>query len=80
LTVWSRLEDLTGLRGLAAVVSEAPEDDLRALRRVLAARDGMLVPLITESEDPERFLLERLTCIDTTAAGGNASLLASAEG
>jgi RHH-type proline utilization regulon transcriptional repressor/proline dehydrogenase/delta 1-pyrroline-5-carboxylate dehydrogenase len=73
-------EDLTGLRGLAAVVSQSPEGDLRALRRALAARDGMLVPLIAEAEDPERFLLERLTCIDTTAAGGNASLLASAEG
>jgi RHH-type proline utilization regulon transcriptional repressor/proline dehydrogenase/delta 1-pyrroline-5-carboxylate dehydrogenase len=73
-------DDLTGLHGLEAVASQAPEDDLRALRRALAARDGMLVPLIAEAEDPERYLLERLTCIDTTAAGGNASLLASAEG
>ena len=27
-----------------------------------------------------RFAIERVTCIDTTAAGGNASLMASIEG
>jgi len=28
---------------------------------------------------PERFVLERHLCIDTTAAGGNASLLAAVD-
>jgi RHH-type proline utilization regulon transcriptional repressor/proline dehydrogenase/delta 1-pyrroline-5-carboxylate dehydrogenase len=28
---------------------------------------------------PERYVLERHLCIDTTAAGGNASLLASVD-
>ncbi|WP_286240908.1 hypothetical protein [Neptuniibacter halophilus] len=38
-----------------------------------------LLPLITEVDQPERFVLERHLCIDTTAAGGNASLIAAAD-
>ena len=45
----------------------------------LAARDGPLLPLITETLSPERYILERHLCVDTTAAGGNASLVASSE-
>ena len=53
-------------------------ETLRALRIALAARDGEIVPLITEAIAPHRYLVERHLCIDTTAAGGNASLLAAA--
>ena len=67
---------LTALPGLALVAAEGPEDWLRALRVALAARDGPIVPLVTE-RDPERYVIERHLCIDTTAAGGNASLLAA---
>ncbi|MER2507560.1 MAG: hypothetical protein ABTQ27_02245, partial [Amaricoccus sp.] len=48
----------------------------RTLRRALAARAGAIVPLETALIAPERYCLERHLCIDTTAAGGNASLLA----
>ncbi len=69
--------DLTRLRGFDAVCCQAPEADLSALRQVLAARDGVIVPLIT-ADDPTPFLiLERHVCTDTTAAGGNVELLAS---
>ena len=34
------------------------------------------MPLVTE-RDPARYVFERHLCIDTTAAGGNASLLAA---
>jgi RHH-type proline utilization regulon transcriptional repressor/proline dehydrogenase/delta 1-pyrroline-5-carboxylate dehydrogenase len=67
---------LTALPDLALVAAEGPEDWLRALRVALAGRDGPIVPLVTERA-PERYLLERHLCIDTTAAGGNASLLAA---
>jgi RHH-type proline utilization regulon transcriptional repressor/proline dehydrogenase/delta 1-pyrroline-5-carboxylate dehydrogenase len=67
---------LTALPGLALVAAEGPEDWLRALRVALAARDGPIVPLVTERAQ-ERYFLERHLCIDTTAAGGNASLLAA---
>jgi RHH-type proline utilization regulon transcriptional repressor/proline dehydrogenase/delta 1-pyrroline-5-carboxylate dehydrogenase len=35
------------------------------------------VPLETALVSPERYVVERHLCIDTTAAGGNASLLAA---
>jgi RHH-type proline utilization regulon transcriptional repressor/proline dehydrogenase/delta 1-pyrroline-5-carboxylate dehydrogenase len=37
-----------------------------------------LIPLICESDPNPRLILERHICIDTTAAGGNARLLAAA--
>ncbi len=49
----------------------------RDLRRALAARDGPIVPLVTELDFPAAYCHERSVCVDTTAAGGNASLLAA---
>ena len=40
---------------------------------------GPIVPLETQTISPERYVVERHLCIDTTAAGGNASLLAASE-
>ena len=54
------------------------EEDARAVRRALAARSGPVVPLVTEVIYPAAYAHERAVCVDTTAAGGNASLLASA--
>ncbi len=68
--------DLAGLADLALVAARGPADWLRTLRRALAARAGGIVPLETALIAPERYCLERHLCIDTTAAGGNASLLA----
>ncbi|MGQ7844279.1 bifunctional proline dehydrogenase/L-glutamate gamma-semialdehyde dehydrogenase PutA [Granulosicoccus sp. 3-233] len=50
---------------------------LLAIRQQLAASNGPLLPLVNSVDDSSRFLLERHICIDTTAAGGNASLLGS---
>lgn len=48
-------------------------------RAQLAARDGALVPLVVTTEDAPiplwRLVAERALCINTTAAGGNASLM-----
>lgn len=49
----------------------------RAYRIALAAMDGPILPLITEADPTPRLIIERHTCIDTTAAGGNAALLAA---
>ena len=51
---------------------------MREYRIALASRKGMLIPLINECA-PERYVLERHLCVDTTAAGGNASLIAAVE-
>ena len=39
-------------------------------------RDGAIVPLITALPDQAHVAHERHLCVDTTAAGGNAALLA----
>jgi RHH-type proline utilization regulon transcriptional repressor/proline dehydrogenase/delta 1-pyrroline-5-carboxylate dehydrogenase len=59
--------------------------DARALeiRQALAAREGPIVPLLrvdsTHPGDPMRLVRERTVTINTTASGGNASLLSLAE-
>ncbi|WP_332687543.1 bifunctional proline dehydrogenase/L-glutamate gamma-semialdehyde dehydrogenase PutA, partial [Devosia sp.] len=53
-------------------------DTLRTIRRALADRDGPILPLLTSASETARLQLERHVCIDTTAAGGNASLMAQA--
>jgi RHH-type proline utilization regulon transcriptional repressor/proline dehydrogenase/delta 1-pyrroline-5-carboxylate dehydrogenase len=61
---------------VAALVAD--DETLRATRLALAARQGPIIRLVTDQTDPEAYVIERATCVDTTAAGGNASLLASA--
>ncbi|AKU23240.1 trifunctional transcriptional regulator/proline dehydrogenase/L-glutamate gamma-semialdehyde dehydrogenase [Massilia sp. NR 4-1] len=50
-----------------------------SLRPELAARDGALVSVIDSNDDSEiplwRLVAERALCVNTTAAGGNASLM-----
>ncbi len=72
-------ETLSTVRGIAAVAAAGASDWTRELRLALARRDGPIVSLETQAIAPERYVLERHLCIDTTAAGGNASLLATAE-
>ena len=64
--------------GIDAIAYMADNATLRTVRMAIAKRDGALLPLITEA-NPFRFALERHVCVDTTAAGGNATLLAAAE-
>ena len=72
-------ETLTAVRGIAAVAAAGASDWTRDLRLALARRDGPIVSLETQTIAPERYVVERHLCIDTTAAGGNASLLATVE-
>ncbi|TWH33686.1 MULTISPECIES: bifunctional proline dehydrogenase/L-glutamate gamma-semialdehyde dehydrogenase PutA [unclassified Aminobacter] len=62
---------------LVAQVSDTAT--LKATRQALALREGPIVRLLTEVIDPAAYTVERAVCVDTTAAGGNASLLAAAE-
>ena len=72
-------EALIQLNGYEAVTSVAEKPLLKQYRQALAKRDGALLPIITEHKLDQRYVIERHLCIDTTAAGGNASLIASAE-
>ena len=66
---------LSGISGFDVVVAWSDEADQRAIRQALAARDGALVPLVTTEDFADYCIVERHVCIDTTAAGGNVSLL-----
>lgn len=70
-------EELANLSNIDAVALWSDESDLHAARVALAKREGPLIPLITEIDMSCRCIIERHVCIDTTASGGNASLLAA---
>ena len=66
------------LKGRGALSENDVREAVREIRIALAERDGTLIPLINE-KSAERYILERHLCVDTTAAGGNASLIATVE-
>lgn len=67
---------LTTLAGISAAIWWGDETQGRAIAQSLAAREGEIVQLITAMPDPAHVAHERHLCVDTTAAGGNAALLA----
>ena len=69
---------LRSLRNVALVALWSEAQDLADARAALADRDGALIPLIGSRNLAEKCFHERHVCIDTTAAGGNASLFAAA--
>lgn len=68
--------DLARLAGFDAVAFWGDEAASRTMRQALAGRDGPIIPLVTARDITPWCLIERHVCIDTTAAGGNATLLA----
>ncbi|WP_215777104.1 trifunctional transcriptional regulator/proline dehydrogenase/L-glutamate gamma-semialdehyde dehydrogenase [Paludibacterium sp. B53371] len=67
---------------LDAVLFAGPAGLADTVRRTLAARSGAIVPLIEagpEGYELHRLVVERALCINTTAAGGNASLMSMEE-
>jgi RHH-type proline utilization regulon transcriptional repressor/proline dehydrogenase/delta 1-pyrroline-5-carboxylate dehydrogenase len=85
-----RQVELAQAAGCVAVVEPAALDfdavmyfggDVRLgeIRKALSQREGVIVPLLTSAADAGSLMVERHVCIDTTAAGGNASLLASSQ-
>lgn len=71
------LADLKMLKGFDAVALWSTPEHARAARVALAERTGPLIPLMMGKDIADQCVLERHVCIDTTAAGGNASLLAA---
>ncbi|MFV0410943.1 MAG: bifunctional proline dehydrogenase/L-glutamate gamma-semialdehyde dehydrogenase PutA [Paracoccus sp. (in: a-proteobacteria)] len=68
--------DLRGLQGFSAVIWWGDDARARAYAQALAGRPGEILPLITAMPDQAHVAHERHLCVDTTAAGGNAALLA----
>lgn len=67
---------LVDLPNISGVLWWGDADTGRAYEAALAQRAGPIVPLITAMPDAAHVMYERHVCIDTTAAGGNAALLA----
>ena len=73
------LAQAESVRALGGTAIEAPGLDPAVLTRLTgfsAARSGPILPLIADVPDIGHVMLERHVCIDTTASGGNAQLLA----
>jgi RHH-type proline utilization regulon transcriptional repressor/proline dehydrogenase/delta 1-pyrroline-5-carboxylate dehydrogenase len=69
---------LTSLQGFAGALWWGDAETARAYTRALADRKGAILPLVTAMPDLGHVAQERHICIDTTASGGNAALLAEA--
>jgi RHH-type proline utilization regulon transcriptional repressor/proline dehydrogenase/delta 1-pyrroline-5-carboxylate dehydrogenase len=78
------IEDAAAAAGalpeLGVAVFDGDATQATAVRTALAGRDGRRVPQITLVENVDMLVTERVISIDTTASGGNASLLTLSEG
>ncbi len=70
---------LSSLENFDVVALWSDPADQSAAREALANRNGALIPLVCGDDLADRCTMERHICVDTTAAGGNAQLLASVE-
>jgi RHH-type proline utilization regulon transcriptional repressor/proline dehydrogenase/delta 1-pyrroline-5-carboxylate dehydrogenase len=68
--------DLIKLNGISGVIFWGRTTQKRDIAQALAARTGAILPLLTGLPNAGYVLEEQHLCVDTTAAGGNAALLA----
>jgi RHH-type proline utilization regulon transcriptional repressor/proline dehydrogenase/delta 1-pyrroline-5-carboxylate dehydrogenase len=73
-------EALARLQGFAGAIWWGDSAAGRGFAQALATRQGPILPLIGGMPDAGHAVLERHICIDTTASGGNAQLLAEVSG
>lgn len=74
--------ELLTLPAMQALLSDVTGDELASLERQLRCREGALLALVNEPLGEQllrRLVLEKHVSTDTTASGGNASLLALGE-
>jgi RHH-type proline utilization regulon transcriptional repressor/proline dehydrogenase/delta 1-pyrroline-5-carboxylate dehydrogenase len=69
-------QELDRADGFSAVLYWGDDANARQIAQALARRDGAILPLVTDRPDRAHVALERHLCVDTTASGGNAQLLA----
>ena len=71
--------DLTELGETDAISVAGTAQQINQIKTQVATQYEHIMPVICSAADPLRYTVERHVCIDTTAAGGNATLLAAAE-
>ncbi len=69
------LEETLSNSDFDAVACDENATGKTAIRQTLAARSGARIPILTSDEPIYRYCAERVISVDTTASGGNASLL-----
>ncbi len=67
---------LQSLQGFSGILWWGDEATARAYNSALAERDGAIIPVLTTCPDRAHVNHERHVCVDVTASGGNAQLLA----
>ena len=68
-------DDLVKLTGFSAICLWSEHALAKSIKQALAQREGPIIPLLMHSDLAEHCRLERHICINTTASGGNVSLL-----
>jgi RHH-type transcriptional regulator, proline utilization regulon repressor / proline dehydrogenase / delta 1-pyrroline-5-carboxylate dehydrogenase len=74
---WPTLEAISSLPTLSVLACATDRETVRPLRIALAGRPGAITRFSGEVFDPLAYVHERHVCVDTTAAGGNTTLLLS---
>jgi RHH-type proline utilization regulon transcriptional repressor/proline dehydrogenase/delta 1-pyrroline-5-carboxylate dehydrogenase len=72
-----KANQLSQLEGFDVVAFFGSDEEARKLRKILAKRNGSLIPLSVSDDLHHLCIQERHTCINTTASGGNTTLLSS---
>lgn len=70
-------KQLADIEGFEVVAFFGPDAEARQFRQVLANRPGRLIPLSISDDMHHLCIQERHTCVNTTASGGNTTLLSS---
>lgn len=68
---------LANIEGFEVVAFFGPDTQAQEIRQVLANRLGRLIPLSVSDDMHHLCIQERHTCVNTTASGGNTTLLSS---
>jgi RHH-type proline utilization regulon transcriptional repressor/proline dehydrogenase/delta 1-pyrroline-5-carboxylate dehydrogenase len=72
-----KADQLASIEGFEVVAFCGPEAEAREIRQVLARRPGRIIPLSVSDDMHHLCIQERHTCVNTTASGGNTTLLSS---
>ncbi len=74
-----KAQQFAELKHFDAVAFFGDDNEARKLRKILAARNDRIIPLCVSDDLHHLCIQERHTCVNTTASGGNTTLLSSSQ-
>jgi RHH-type proline utilization regulon transcriptional repressor/proline dehydrogenase/delta 1-pyrroline-5-carboxylate dehydrogenase len=72
-----KADQLADLEGVDVVAFFGSDEEASKVRKILASRSGRLIPLSVCDDMHHLCIVERHSCVNTTASGGNTTLLSS---